>query len=59
MVFWLLTILFTLFIYFFDRTIIVLKENGNYKKYLYISSFILYIFIVLILGILSSTLGLI
>ena len=31
MVFWLLTILFTLFIYFFDRTIIVLKENGNYK----------------------------
>ncbi|OUP76786.1 hypothetical protein B5F09_08050 [Erysipelatoclostridium sp. An173] len=59
MVFWLLTILFTLFIYFFDRTIIVLKENGNYKKYLYISSFILYIFIVLILGILSSTLDLI
>ncbi len=59
MFFWLLTILFTLFIYFFDRTIIVLKENGNYKKYLYISSFILYIFIVLILGILSSTLDLI
>ena len=59
MVFWLLTILFTLFIYFFDRTIIVLKENGNYKKYLYISSLILYIFIVLILGILSSTLDLI
>lgn len=59
MVFWLLTILFTLFIYFFDRTIIVLKENDNYKKYLYISSFILYIFIVLILGILSSTLDLI
>lgn len=59
MTFWILTILFTIFIYFLNKTIIALKENGNYKKYLYISSFIIYIIVVLILSILSLTLNLI
>lgn len=43
MIFWLLTILFTIFIYFLNKTIIALKEDDNYKKYLYISSFVIYI----------------
>lgn len=59
MIFWLLTILFTIFIYFLNKTIIALKEDGNYKKYLYISSFVIYIFVVLTLSILSLTLNLI
>lgn len=59
MIFWLLTILFTIFIYFLNKTIIAFKEDGNYKKYLYISSFVIYILIVLVFSILSVTLNLI
>ncbi len=59
MVYPILCLLFAVFIYFFNKTIIALKENGNYKKYLYLSSFILYIFVVILLSILNSTLQLI
>lgn len=59
MIFWLLTVLFTVFMYFLNKTIIAFKENGNYKKYLYGSSVVIYIFIVLILAIITSTLKLI
>ena len=58
MIFWILTALFTLFMYFLNKTIIAYKEDVNYKKYLYISSLTIYIFIILILAIMTSTLQL-
>ena len=58
MIFWILTVLFTLFMYFLNKTIIAYKEDVNYKKYLYISSLTIYIFIILILAIMTSTLQL-
>lgn len=44
MIFWILTVLFTLFMYFLNKTIIAYKEDVNYKKYLYISSLTIYIY---------------
>ena len=58
MIFWILIVLFTLFMYFLNKTIIAYKEDVNYKKYLYISSLTIYIFIILILAIMTSTLQL-
>lgn len=58
MIFWILTVLFTIFMYFLNKTIIAYKEDVNYKKYLYISSLTIYIFIILILAIMTSTLQL-
>lgn len=54
-----LLVLSTLVLYFASKTIILLKENGNYKKYLYLTDVVLFVLILILLLVLDNTLNLI